>query len=148
MSNKRYIHYGSRCFEREFFDPIYCDRVVHTKPRGGLWASPVDAKWGWKEWCRESNFRECSTGKSFCFHLAPSAKVLYIDNVECLAQLPQRQSELVIDTWCCLDFEKLLADGWDAVEVCISDCQELYWRLYGWDCDSIVVMNPDVIVEE
>ena len=28
----------------------------------------------------------------------------------------------------------------------ISDF-DLYYQLYGWDCDSIVVMNPDVIIE-
>ena len=45
------------------------------------------------------------------------------------------------------DFEKMLADGWDAIEFRLSEDSELYWALYGWDCDSILVMNPDVVEE-
>ena len=43
-------------------------------------------------------------------------------------------------------FEKL-AEIYDAVEVSISSDFDLYYKLYGWDCDSIVIMNPDVVVE-
>jgi hypothetical protein len=54
--------------------------------------------------------------------------------------------------WVILDFEKLLADGIDAIQVNISDDtatnlnDSLYHALYGWDCDSILVMNKEVIV--
>ena len=47
---------------------------------------------------------------------------------------------------CLLDFEKL-AETYDAIEVSISDDFELYYQLYGWDCNSIVIMNPKIIVE-
>ena len=45
-----------------------------------------------------------------------------------------------------LDFEKLSKE-YDAIEVNISECRDLYYSLYGWDCDSIVIMNPDIIEE-
>ena len=45
------------------------------------------------------------------------------------------------------DFEKMKENGIDAIFVEISNDHRLYWALYGWDCDSIVVMNPDIIVE-
>ena len=44
-----------------------------------------------------------------------------------------------------LDFEEMLRNGIDAVYVEISSDNRLYWALYGWDCDSIVVMNPAVV---
>ena len=50
-----------------------------------------------------------------------------------------------ITTWYTPDFEKMLADGWDAIELHLSECGELYWALYGWDCDCILVMNPDIV---
>ena len=53
--------------------------------------------------------------------------------------------------WCCLDFE-LLTYEYDAIELHLSEDNSrgdfmecLYWVLYGWDCDSILIMNPDVV---
>ena len=40
-----------------------------------------------------------------------------------------------------------LAEIYDAVEVSISNDFDLYYQLYGWDCESIVIMNPDIVVE-
>ena len=47
--------------------------------------------------------------------------------------------------WCYLDFEKLAADGVDAIELRSSGAFKD--SLDTWDCDCIVVMNPDVIEE-
>ena len=49
--------------------------------------------------------------------------------------------------WTTLDFEKL-AQEYDAIEVLISGDPGLYYELYGWDCDSILIMNPEIIIEE
>jgi len=43
-----------------------------------------------------------------------------------------------------LDFNKL-KEEYDAIEVFISSDSRLYRALYGWDCDSILIMNKDVI---
>lgn len=43
-----------------------------------------------------------------------------------------------------LDFEKLKED-YDAIEVLISKDSRLYWSLYSWDCDSLLVLNKDII---
>ena len=45
-----------------------------------------------------------------------------------------------------IDFEALACE-WDVMECSLTEYPELYWSLYGWDCDCILVMNPDVIVE-
>ena len=60
--------------------------------------------------------------------------------------LPKYKSEFYMPTWIVLDFEKL-SHKYDAIEVNISSDDELYYKLYGWDCDSILVMNPDVVQE-
>ena len=46
-----------------------------------------------------------------------------------------------------LDFLKMQSDGYSGMEVSIGACPKLYWLLYGWDCDSIVVWNPDAIIQ-
>lgn len=145
--SKKYIHYGHKSFDRNRFAPIR-NRRCFTKPDGGLWASPVDAEFGWKQWCDSEKFRECRMEDAFCFTLAPGARVLYIDNVCVLDGLPQVKNEFSYSGWCQLDFEKLLEMGYDAVEMSLSSDGRLYMELYGWDCDSIVILNPDVIVED
>ena len=44
------------------------------------------------------------------------------------------------------DFEKMVEDGVDAIKLNLSKGDyELYYEFYGWDCDSILIMNPDII---
>lgn len=149
--SKKYIHYGHKKFERVIFCPIR-NRECFTKPSGGLWASPVGAENGWKDWCEAENFRECNDDNSFVFAISESANVLHIRDIKDLDRLPQVKS--TYQMWCQLDFEKLLENGIDAIELHLSEedlrglavCEGLYWSLYGWDCDSILIMNPDVIM--
>lgn len=144
--SRKYIHYGHKSFDRNRFRPIR-NRRAFTKPDGGLWASPVNAEFGWKDWCEGNSFRECNLNNSFVFTLTPEARVLYIETTAVLDDLPQVKDEFSLPDWCQLDFEKLLEMGYDAVEMNLSSDGRLYWSLYGWDCDSIVILNPDVIVE-
>lgn len=52
-----------------------------------------------------------------------------------------------------IDFEKCVRLGIDAIELCwygdeFADIASgnLHFELYGWDCDSIVVLNPDAVI--
>ena len=38
------------------------------------------------------------------------------------------------------------ADGWDGLEISLTDHWPLYEYLYGWDCDSVVIFNRDAVV--
>lgn len=149
MESKKYIHYGHKEFDRNLFSVISNTHVCSSKPHGGLWASAVDATWGWKDWCKREEFELYRLKTSFSFHLAPTANVLVIDNVDCLKGLPRLElNEFSHDLWVSLDFEKIRDSGVDAIELVLSSDQRLYWELYGWDCDSILIMNPDVIIED
>lgn len=145
MSSKKYIHYGHKHFDPYLFSPI-TNRGQWVKPTGGLWASPVDASFGWKDWNYGNKCKECNDENSFTFTLSEGARVLVIDNNDVLWKLPQIVPEYMHDLWCMLDFEKLTED-YDAIELDLSADSRLYWSLYGWDCDCILVMNPDVVVE-
>ena len=142
---RKCIHYGHKKFDKkQFVDISNCE--YRPKPNGGLWASPIDSEFGWKQWCDSNKFRECTESDSFTFTLKPEANILVIDSVDNLKELPQVKSDFVIPMWYMLDFE-VLSKKYDAIEVRISCDYNLYFKLYGWDCDSIVIMNPDVIVE-
>lgn len=142
---KKYIHYGHTRFEPQLFTSIR--NSFMAKPRGGFWASDVDAKRGWKEWCRDSDFSECNINNSFTFSLSTNAKVLMINSIDNLEKLPKIKGEGCsgYSAWIMLDYE-LLAKEYDAIEVNISSDSELYFALYGWDCDSIVILNPDIMI--
>ena len=133
-----YIHYGAKAFDRTKFAPIK-NRTCGSKPFGGLWASPVDAKFGWKEWNDIEEFRTCDPKNAFRFTLAEGARVLRIDSLDKLSEIPVNKPAYHFD------FEDV-AKRYDAVECCLSEAPALYNALYGWDCDSILVLNQDVIV--
>jgi hypothetical protein len=124
------------------------------KPLGGLWASPVDAQFGWAAWCEAENFRLERLRESFTFELKPGARVLEItpENVWELPQsknslFPRREEERSFAYASVKDIDFVaLAQQYDVLECSLSMYPSLYWSLYGWDCDCILVMNPEVIV--
>lgn len=141
-----YIHYGAVQYNPELFKPI-SNRPFSVKPHGGLWASSIDAKFGWKDWCEAENFRECLEQNSFRFRLRDDANIIKINSKDDCSELPivpvsPSYSGL---NWLLIDFEQLVKDGVDVIQVNMSNDDRLYWALYGWDCDSILVMNKDVI---
>lgn len=154
--SKKYIHYGHKKFDRRLFAPVK-NGICFSKPEfGGLWASPVDAEFGWKDWCDQEKFRECDENNSFKFVLSENANIIHIYKVGDLGSLPKLTDQFGISLdMVLLDFEKLVEQGVDAVELHLSEedhtgvgyLDGLYWRLYGWDCDSILIMNPDIVEE-
>lgn len=97
--------------------------------------------YGWKDWYETEEFRECKEENSFRFTL-PEANILTINSVEDLRKIPTFGCASVSRV---IDFERCIKLGYDTIELNISAAHELYWELYGWDCDSILVMNPDKI---
>ena len=151
MSNI-YIHHGASQYDPSKFKAVK-NMLAFTKPEGGLWASPVDAPFGWAE--RYTMVNQVDTlDNNFRFMLTDDANVLYINSADDLIDLPKIQSEFPLPSmFTFLDFEQLLESGIDAIQVNMSNESEvgewgegLYWRLYGWDCDSILVMNKEIVV--
>ena len=141
-----YIHYGASHYDPTTFDPISNEHALN-KPAGGLWASPKECEYSWYDWCHAEGWRLETFDKHFLFKLAEGAKKIFIDSNSALNDIYDK-GYFFIDPVVCdrrLDFEKLLADGYDAIEMVLND--ETYWSLYGWDCDSIVILNPNCIIE-
>lgn len=150
--SKKYIHYGDTEFKRDRFEPI-ANRVCFNKPHGGLWASPCGSKCNWYEWCIDNDFHTDRLNDYFIFALKDDARVLTIESRIDLIRL--KLNDLCLDFNSCYpftmdeefypDFEKLLDLGYDAIEVYIRNT--IYWDLYGWDCDTLLVLNPDCVIE-
>lgn len=142
-----YIHYGDDKFEKP---GSIRNLDQFTKPSGGFWASRKGDPFGWKRWCEREDFRLNRLERSFEFVLKDFAKVAVLSNSKDLIPMPKLKDswkphkdshDLFVD-WCCLDFEAL-SKIYDAIE--ITNIRELYWDLYGWDCNSILIMNPDIV---
>jgi len=63
----KYIHYGSNCFDPSKFVEIKNEKYFN-KPVGGLWASNIDAKFGWKEWCQGNDYGSGGLKNLLHFH--------------------------------------------------------------------------------
>ena len=142
-----YIHYGKTSFDINKFEPIRND-TNFTKPHGGFWASRIGAAFGWKEWCEQEEFRECKIENSFQFQLNKDAYVRHIHSLADLHSLPRilNNTRPSAYDWCLIDFERCVNLGIDSIELYLSDAYEtLYYALYGWDCDSILILNPKIV---
>lgn len=153
MSKEIYIHYGAKHFDKTKGFPIKNRISIWNKPQGGLWASNIKSEFGWKDWCKQEDFADCREENSFKFILSDDANVYHIYCAEDVGKLPERE---VNGKTCLLspDFEKIVENGYDAIEFHLSEEKEpedfldgLYYKLYGWDCDSIVILNPDIVIE-
>ena len=162
MTQIIYRHYGTDKYSPEDFQ-CYGSELLSNKPAGGLWGSRVAATSGWKEFCTNNQFRTESLNKYFDFILKDSANVYTISTEKDLLRLPMRELPEIISStvpeiasfiWKYLpDYDKCIEQGIDAIELCwfgveFSDvAKDPIPRLLPlWDCDSIVVLNQDIVV--
>lgn len=162
VSSSEYIHYGS-----SHFDPLLMTNrpksnitTCINKPNAGLWASPVNSNWGWKDWCESEQFYKNDFSKYFVFKLKPNAKILTIRSLEDWDMILNEVFKdrdgynilenlfLNIDTnerdmiW---DY---ISKFYDAILVIMDDNYDemhMSFEFNSWDCDSIVVFNPEVV---
>lgn len=128
-----------------------------NKPIGGLWGSPlaIRGKFAspWHEWCYYEMphwiLEDCVT-----FELKEDTRIYEIDCLEDLEILVSNykipttpETEIITRLESLLDFEKIARD-YDAIY--LTDRGEASTRfsvpsLYGWDCESILILNFDCI---
>lgn len=142
--SKIYIHYGSTKFDKEKFNEEIKNEPHWSKPANGagLWASPINTDFSWKHWCESEQFRECSEDNCFKFKLKDNAKVLTVTK---LSDVSNYIIGSIYSGW--LDFEKMVVNGYDAIELIHGDnYRELHFSLFNsWDCDSICIFNPKIM---
>ena len=132
-----YIHYGADAFDLELFSPIR-NSTWNTKPMEGtgLWASRENDPFGWRQ-----------------LETIPKTKpwkpkdLSWMETVE-PGKIPSEEQlmQLYSPNPCYIDFEELVRNGIDAVE--LTNCGAFRDSLDIWDCNCILVMNPEIIVPE
>jgi len=115
------------------------------KPVGGLWCSPLDSKYGWRDWCQgRSDFEH---DQCVIFDVDMSNFVV-IDSAEDMkTRLPWI---LFADGHSmAIDFEKMVHEGVDGIHLTENGLVETEFTypesLYGWDCETILILNDRCI---
>lgn len=152
MGKQLYIHYGADHFDPDRFK-VRNRNPAWVKPLGGFWASRIDTRYGWKQWCDDNDFWNKSADKipSFIFSLKDTANIKTINTLEDLKELPECKREHIgVQDQYLIDFEKCIEEGIDAIDIpdINADRNQINWALLGWDCDCILILNPNVIQEE
>lgn len=146
-ANRIYVHYGHNQFDINLFKPAK-NAGYRNKPLFGLWGSPIDSTFGWKEWNQLNEYKECDDNNCFFFIIADSSKVYEIRNLNDLEQLPMvkvpEQKDRDFNNGYFIDFEKMMLMGFDAIEVEFEGVKEYLWD---YDCDSIIVLNARGLIE-
>ena len=134
-------HYGSTKFQPELFLPV--KNSTWVKPiEGGLWTSPIDSTWGWKDWNNVEHYEECDEEKSFIVEIKENSKILIIDSLSDLLNAPliPGLSKKV------LNFE-FIATKYDAIWLTVKGQRATHLsyptNLYGWDCETVLILNPE-----
>ncbi len=143
-NNTIYIHYGHDKFIKEKVKSIKSDSSIN--PTGGLWGSPVDSDFGWKEFCLTTNLPTKNMNKSFKFKLTKDTNLYIIDNYSDLDRLPFYDFTGRIRAY---DYEKW-TENYDAIYLTKKGFHETrnpqHFHIFAWDCECILVMNPDCII--
>ena len=113
------------------------------KPKGGLWASPVNSAYSWKHWCDDESFGD--TTSSFTFQYR--GNVLKINTLLDLEGIPWEEDAFGAYH---PDFVSMVQSNIDAIWLTIAgehETRHSYPKcLYGWDCECVLIMNPFKIV--
>lgn len=149
----RCIHYGADNFNPVLFQPAINKATPWHKPAAGsgLWASPVDASFGWREWCIREEYMTDRLRRSFEFWLSSDARIYSIDCPDDAAALPMREDSFgsfISRSIFNFDFEAI-RKRWDVIYLTYEGFQSTHFSqpgLYGWDCESVLVLNAGVIM--
>lgn len=153
---KTFISYGASKYDPAKFkpvDPLNSWGIVVNKPTGGLWASPVDSKWGWADWCKSEEFKTDTLDKNFTFKLSPNAKIYVIDNLQDLIAVSDFENPRMDHMGTGINVERLMDEGYDGLYVTAKAVISFRYNvapgikdLNSWDVESICVFNKDVII--
>lgn len=143
------IHYGSKRLIKPIFKSV-TNSSYRNKPMGGLWTSPINSNYGWKDWCKESEFRECTIDNSFTLDIS-NAKILTINTIEDLLKEIDINKKNDIEE-ILIDYE-LISESYDVIHLTIEGLKNTRFSnfnlksisLYGWDVETTLLLNIDFL---
>lgn len=118
----------------------------YNKPIGGLWASPLGSEEGWKEYCEKEESLSIAdlTRVEMDLDMRNFITIDSVGDLNKLYWLPSSVPGMEL-----LDFKQMKAEGVDGIYLTAAGQRRTRLshprHLYGWDCESVVVMNERAI---
>lgn len=157
------ITYGFFIDPRRITQPTPQNRYWwRIKPDGGVWGSPVESEYGWKDWCTMEDYNTESLSIYTKWRIKNPSRLIKIDCMEDLLSVYEKYPYITPENPNkeSLDFHAMMKDGWSGVWLTQEgemDTRENFgypednWaiqriNLYGWDCESIVCWDPEEVV--
>lgn len=152
MTKKNVIveHFGSDSLKE--IQPVV-NEDAWTKPKcGGLWTSPVDSRYGWKQWCMDENYNTWLLNTSFQLEIKT-------ENLLCINSYEDMENKMIKPGFIYLkcrtiqyvDFERI-SQQYDGIWLTVKGEQETRYSrpycLYAWDCETVLLFNENPIVKE
>ena len=153
MKSKKqlFIHYGANEYNASIFKSVVNRKYPSNKPKHGtgLWASPVNSSFGWKDWFELDGVGLVKDfSRSFVFSLNKDVRVCKIENEQDLDSLPKAIKNVGYPMYG-LDFEKI-KQMYDVIYLTKQGQEEtrltnIDVNLYGWDCECVLILNKDIV---
>lgn len=149
------VHYKDKEFNKKLVKGIKNSekRYYLNKPEGGLWTSPIDSEYGWREFLREGNLG--SGGKRLehyvLFKLKDSIKrkLFIVNSEEDVLLLPR----IMINNYILVDFERLANMGYSGLWLTWKGQVETRYtrpagiEFYGWDVETVLLFSMNGVEE-
>jgi len=154
------ITYGSPRFNPSRFNEVTNSDWRNKPECGGLWTSPVNSNYGWRQWCEDEQFDPERLTYHFTFTFQGTAIV--IDVAEHLLSLDWFEQERPSNYGSARrnyspDFEAMARKGIDAIFLTekgqweTRTLSETYTvpnkiqDLYGWDVECLLILNKKAV---
>lgn len=146
-----FVVYGLSCYNPTKFKEVTNEQDYLNKPEGGLWSSPANSEWGWKDWCDSEMWRKgFGLSCGFKFKLKKSARIFAIDSLSDYRACVEKYGKGI--RWSdrkVIDWEKISKE-YDGLFLTLKGFDETRIGLDGfhtWDCESMVIFNLDCVSE-
>ena len=115
------------------------------KPLGGLWCSPANSKYNWKEWCKAEGLGDIEQDMEYILDISEEG-MLVIDSEDDLYKLPVTIKHRSMKY---INFRELLRRGYKSIWL----TEEGVWNtrltyplsLYSWDCETVLIMDESIV---
>ena len=147
LKEMKYRHYGSKSFDPSLFENVKNENNW-VKPLGGFWLSPINSSYfTWEDFCKGENFKVETLSEYADFKIKKDARVLILNTIESIKNQPEKyyNNNQGFTSFVRFNYESIAKD-YDAIfydEISF----DIRMAMYGWDCTTLLVMNPDILEE-